>query len=120
MEFKLPKLKTDVDCEPIGYPGLVFQFWLNPTLLEKEWEAPEDPQPWDRWWYVAYARVCLKITFPADLTEGGEEEVVEDVTAKVLYDLEKETPGFESAVVSWAWRTWDKERTERLEVAVKN
>ena len=119
MGFKLPRLKTDVDCEPLGYPGLVFQFWLNPTRPEEEWEAPEDPQPWERNWYAAYARVCLRITIPADLTDSGEEEVIEPVTTKTIYDMEQ-AAGFEVAVINWVFGTWDKERTERLRVAVKN
>ena len=119
MAFKLPKLKTDVDCEPIGYPGLVFRFWLNPTRPAEEYEPPENPQPWQRNYYEAYARVCLKITIPASLTDSGEEEVIEDVTAKAIYDMEL-APDFEPAILPWAFNVWDKERTERLQVELKN
>ena len=126
MEFKLPRLKTDVDCEPLGYSGLVFQFWLNPTTREEEWIAPDkrnppvkNPRPWDLLWYNGYARVCLKITIPANLTDGGEKEVIGDVTAKAIYDLDH-SPGFESSVLLWAFNTWNTERQERLQVAAKN
>ena len=119
MAFKLPTLKTDVDCEPIGYPGLIFKFWLNPTRPKEEWEPPENPQPWQRSWYEAYARVCLKITIPAELTDSGEEEVTENVTAKTIYDMEQAVD-FEAAVMNWAFGVWDRERTERLQVELKN
>ena len=119
MAFKLPRLKTDVDCEPIGYPGLVFTFWLNPTRPKEEYEPPENPQPWQRNYYAAYARVCLRIAIPADLTDSGKDEIIEDVTAKTIYDMEQAVD-FEPAILTWAFGVWDRERGERLTAALKN
>ena len=47
MAFKLPKLLTEIDCGPIGYPGLVVTCWLNPTFEEEPhypWEDIEDKE----------------------------------------------------------------------------
>ena len=34
--IKLPRLTWEVDCGPIGYPGLGLVFWLNPPLPADE------------------------------------------------------------------------------------
>ena len=119
MEFNLPKLTTDVDCAPLGYPGLVFTFWLNPTTLEAEWEPPKEPEPWERLWYVAYARVLLSVTIPGAFAGSGEDKIIDPVDAKTVYELDH-TPGFESSILLWVFNTWNEERQERYKVALKN
>jgi hypothetical protein len=126
MGFQLPVLETDVDCEALGYPGLVFTFWLNATNPEEEWESPaerdppvEEPEPWDRLWYVSYARALLRITIPAEFSDTGKEEVLEISDAKAAYELER-MPGFDRSILHWALMQVGEQRQERLEVAVKN
>ena len=108
MGFKLPVLETDVDCEPLGYPGLVFTFWLNATNPEEEWLSPAerdppvtDPEPWDRLWYVSYARALTRITIPPDLSTSGKEEVLEIPDARAVFELER-MPGFDRSTMHWA------------------
>ena len=126
MGFRLPVLETDVDCEPLGYPGLVFTFWLNATNPEEEWVSPaerdppvKEPEVWDRLWYVSYARALLYITIPAKLSDTGKEEVLEIPDAQAAFELER-MPGFVRSILHWALARVGEERAERLEAAVKN
>ena len=127
MGFKLPRLTTDVDCEPLGYPGLLFTFWLNPTPADlDEWIAPadrdppvENPEPWDLPWLATVAGTFDRVTIPGAYTDSGEEEVIEIPDAKAVYDL-VEMPGFEPRILNWALEALRVERTERFKVAVKN
>lgn len=119
MGFKLPMLETDVDCEPLGYAGLVFTFWLNATNPAEEWEAPDDPQEWDRLWYVSYARALLHITIPAKFSDSGEEEILEIPDARAVWDLEH-APGFDRHILIWALNQVAEQRQQRLEIAAKN
>lgn len=144
MPFKLPKLTTDIDCEPIGYPGLVVTCWLNVT--PKEWEPPwgemqqfEDAEeqeqerkrfeaernrilaerPWERLYYHGMARIFERFTFPPEMTESGEQEIYEIPDAETLHGLLVE-PTFDQAIVTWAQSVYQNQRQERLEAALKN
>ena len=128
MGFKLPRLTTDVDCEPLGYPGLVFTFWLNPTQVDDDeaWIAPderdppvEEPEPWDRLWYFGLGRVLLRVTIPKGLSDSGAEEVIEIPDAEAVYALEQ-MPGFDQSLLHWTFAKLGEERQERLQVAAKN
>ena len=119
MGFKLPRLTTDVDCGPLGYDGLVFRFWLNATNPEKDWEAPDDPEPWERLWYVVIARVLERVIVPGGYTDSGEEEVIDIPDAKAAYELER-MPGFEQGIIHWAFNVFGQERQERLATERKN
>ena len=95
MGFKLPVLETDADCGPMGYEGLVFTFWLNATNPEEDWVAPdkrdppvEEPEPWDKLWYHNFASALVRVTIPPDLSDTGEEEVIEIPDSQAVYDLE--------------------------------
>jgi hypothetical protein len=117
MAFKLPKLTTQIDCEPIGYPGLVVTCWLNVT--REDWEPPEDAEPWETMFHHGLARVFERFTFPAEMTESGEVEVYEIPDGKALYDLLQD-PSFDQAIVIWAQSIYQNERAARLEVEQKN
>ena len=133
MGFRLPRLTTDVDCEPLGYPGLVFTFWLNPMPADQkawrdEWIAPadrdppvaaEDLEPWDLPWLMTVAHVFDRITVPAEYTDSGEEEIIEIPDAKAVYDV-FEMPDFEPKILNWALESLRVERNERFQVAAKN
>jgi len=127
MGFKLPRLTTDVDCEPLGYPGLVFTLWLNPTPADhKEWIAPadrdppvENPEPWDLQWLSIIADVLDRVAIPGEYIDSGKEEIIEFPDAKAVYDL-CETPGFEQRILNWALEVLRVERQERFSVARKN
>ena len=131
MGFKLPELRTDVDCEPLGYSKLVFRFFLNATNPEEddEWISPderdppvenlEDLDPGDRDYYEAMGRALECVIIPGKFSTSGKEEVIEIPDARAYYDLER-MPGFEPAVLVWAINTFHEERQERLQVAAKN
>ena len=126
MGFKLPVLESDVDCGPLGYPGLVFTFWLNATNPEEGWVAPEkrdppelEPEPWDRLWYEGLGRVYLRVIVPPEFSDTGAEEIIELPDAQAVYKLER-TTGFDQTLLHWAFARLGEERAERLQVAVKN
>ena len=126
MGFKLPRLTTDVDCEPLGYPGLVFTFWLNATNPSEEWLSPAErdppvtePEPWDLPWLHVVAGTFDRVTIPGAYTESGEEEVIEIPDAKAVYDLHG-MPGFEQKLLNWALEVLRLERLERFQVEAKN
>ena len=117
MAFKLPKLTTDVDCEPIGYPGLLVTFWMNVTA--QEWEPPEDGQPWETVFYHSLGRVVERVTFPAEMTDDGEPEVWDIPDGKALYEL-LNAPGFDQTIIIWAQSQYQDQRAARLEASAKN
>ena len=130
MGFKLPELRTDVDCEPLGYLGLVFRFFLNATNPEEDdqWIEPDerdppapvdDLDPWDRAYYVAMSRALELVIIPGKFSTDGKEETVDIPDARAYYDLER-MPGFEQGALVWAINTFHEERQERLQVAAKN
>ena len=128
MGFKLPRLTTDVDCEPLGYPGIVFTFWLNPPNPEEGegWVEPskrnppvEKPEPWDLWWLALVAGTLDYVTVPSAYTDSDEDEIIEIPDAKAVYELHN-MPGFEQTVLNWAVEKLREERTERFKLAVKN
>ena len=117
MAFKLPKLETDVDCEPIGYPGLTVTFWLN--IQPDDYEPPEDGQPWDTLFYHGLARLVQRVTFPPTFTTSGEVEVLEIDSAEAMYDLLMDE-SFEQAIIVWAQGQYQEQRQERMAASVKN
>jgi len=117
MAFKLPRLTTDVDCEPIGYAGLVVTFWLNVTA--EEWEPPEDAKEWESTFYHALGRVIERVTFPADLVDGDEPEVWEIPDGKALFGL-MDADGFDQAIIIWSQSQYQDQRAARLEAEAKN
>lgn len=117
MGFKLPKLTTEIDCGPIGYPGLVVECWLNVTF--EDYEPPERPEPWESTWYHGLGRIVEGVTFPADYTDTGKPLTVTLDDAKAVYDL-MQTEGFDQQIITWALDQYGKQRQERLQVAAKN
>ena len=117
MAFKLPRLTTDVDCEPIGYPGLTVTFWMNVTA--EDWEPPKDSKPWETMFYHGLGRIIERVTFPAEMVDGDEPEVWEIPDGKALYDLIK-ADGFDQAIVIWSQSQYQDQRQARLEASAKN
>lgn len=117
MGFKLPRLTRDVDCEPLGYPGLVLVLWLNTD--SQDWQPPQDAQPWDRygWWQVS--RIVERVIVPGDYSEDGEEQVIELPDQKAVYDLSN-ADGFDPAILTWAIEAWRKHRTDWLQSELGN
>lgn len=117
MAFKLPKLTTDIDCGPIGYPGLVVRCWLNVTY--DDWEPPEKPEKWDTLYYYGLGRLLETVLIPGEYTESGEAETVELPGGKAVYDLEH-TRGFDAVILTWAVEQLGRERQARYRAELKN
>ena len=117
MAFKLPKLETDVDCEPIGYPGLVVTFWLNVT--PQDYEPPEDGEPWETAFYHALGRIVERVTFPASMTDTDEPEVWDIPDGQALYALLTHE-AFDQTIILWAQSQYQEQRAARLEASAKN
>ena len=126
MGFKLPELTTDVDCEEIGYSGLVFRFLLNATNPAETWVSPElrdppveEPDPWDTLWYQGLGRALVCVIIPGKFSDTGKREVIDIPDAQAFYELER-APGFEHDALKWALDMFMVERPERLKVERKN
>lgn len=109
--IQLPKLTWQCDCEPIGYPGLVVEFWLNPPALSDD----EAKRLGAGDIYEALARIVERVIVPAEY--GGPTEV--PGTAEALRGLDR-AAGFDPQVLVWASGRYRAERGERLEVERKN
>ena len=120
MPIKLPRLTWNLDAEPLGYPGLVFTFWLNPPL---DVGAEEDQgflkKPWDDPFFHNLSAVLDCVTIPDEYTGGDGDLVVEIDDAKALWDLQHDQ-GFDPQLVLWASGCYRAQRVERLQVAAKN
>lgn len=122
MPFTLPRLTWDIDCEPLGYPGLQVTFWLNPPVEpEPEPEAEpapkgKKPQPWEAPFYASLARIIERITVPGAYTESGVEEVAEVRSSRDVWEFERHDP----QVLTWVLRQYSDQRQERLKVEAKN
>ena len=134
MAFKLPVLTYELDCEPIGYPGLVVSLCLNLCLddykypwagiEDKEKQAKErrkilDAEPWLSEFYYGLGRIVESVTFPEGMTDTGEAEVLQVPDAKTLYDL-LNTPGFDQSIITWATSQYTKHSQDRLKAEAKN
>ena len=120
MKFKLPKLTTDVDCEPLGYPGIVFVCWLNPPV--EEFEAPDGKgEPWETPWYFQASRFIERVVIPTEYLEDEDEDlVVETDTAEAVYRLEQLLQDADPQILVWAIRAYGTERQDRLRTETKN
>ena len=119
MALQLPRLKTSIDCAPLEYPGLVVEFWLNVTQPEREWEPPDEPEPWDTLWYHGLARMLERVIIPPAFTTDDNEIIIELPDAEAVWHLER-MPGFDPVILPWAIREFQTVRAERLEGERKN
>jgi len=117
MGFKLPKLTSDIDCGPIGYPGLVVRCWLNVTY--QDYQPPEQPEPWETIWYHGLGRIVESVTFPEAFTDSGDVYTVTLPDGHAVYDLMM-SEGFDQQIILWAMDQYNTQRQERLQVAAKN
>jgi len=132
--FKLPVLTHDVDCEPLGYPGLVVTFRLNPGYVEKAfpWDDIEnveeqnkarakalETEPWCAEYSWAMSRVIESVTFPADMSEDGKSYTVGIDSPQAFHELTT-TEGFDQNIITWAQSGFQKARQEWLATEVKN
>ena len=120
MAIKLPRLTWDLDCEPLGYPGIVFTFWLNPPLdvAEEPKKGVLKKEPWDDAFFHNMAAVMDQVTVPDEYTGDGD-LVVETPDAKAVWELQtKVFP--DPQIVLWASGRYRDQRAERLQVAAKN
>jgi len=128
--LRLPTLTTDVDCAPIGYPGLIVRFWLNPPLGDyaPPWAGIEDDQkrakaqerePWLSEWFHGMGRNVIAVLVPGAYTETGQDEEITVGSGRDYYDLERRDD-FDPAILNWAALQFASERNERLRIARKN
>ena len=113
----LPRLTNTVDCGPIGYPGIVVEFWLNPPIHEDNASGADDP--WETVFYRQMAYIIERVRISGDYTEDGEELVLEVQDAKALWDLEHRGD-FDSQILTWTWGQHSRDRNERLQTERKN
>jgi hypothetical protein len=120
MGFKLPRLTTDIDCGPIGYPGLLVTCWLNMTYTDYEPPDERDPgRPWDTPYYYGLARVIDTITVPAEFTDSGKQVVIDVRDSQVMYEV-LTTEGFDQQIVLWAIDQYQSQRQDRMQAELKN
>lgn len=117
MGLLLPVLTRDVDCEPLGYPGIVLTLRLN--VSEAEYQAQGEQQPWDRYGYFWVSRIVERVFVPAQYTDTGEDLAFELPDAKAAYDLMHQDD-FDSNILTWAVEAWRQKRLEWLQADVKN
>ena len=123
MGLMLPKLTRDVDCEPLGYPGIVLTLWLN--VDDQEWQPPkvlegETANPWDRVGYWMYARMVERVVIPGTYTTDGEDVVYDVPDRQAAYTLLNQVEGFDPNILVWAVEAWRQKRAEWLASEVKN
>jgi hypothetical protein len=117
MGFQLPRLTTEIDCGPIGYPGLVVTCWLNVTY--EDYKPPEKAKEWETQWFYGLGRILEAVTFPATMTDSGEPLIVTLSDARAVYDL-AQTEGFDQQIINWALEQYRLQRQARLEAEAKN
>lgn len=115
MGFKLPEIVGWVDL-PI-YDGMRMECWLNP--VKDDYEPPEDAEPWESTFFRAYGNLFRRLLVPADVTDTGEEEIIELGSARAVWDL-TETTGFDQSILPRAMGAWSDQREALLEAALKN
>ena len=134
MELHLPVLTRDVDCEPLGYTGVIVTYRLNLPFIDYEfpWESVPDEkaretkrreileaEPWMSEFFYLTARAVESVTFPAEYLGGGKDQTIETPDAKALYDL-MHTPGFDQQIILWSQEQYQRERQAWLASETKN
>ena len=121
--IKLPHLTWNLDCGPMGYPGLTFVLWLNPPVLAEGAEVDtrhKGAPPWEDPIYRLLARVIDAVCVPAEYSDSGKPEELEiGGDARALYELERGA-GFDPQLVIWVSRRYREERVRRLDAELKN
>ena len=134
MDITLPVLTHDVDCEALGYPGMVVTYRLNLPYEDHEfpWEVIKDAksqeqrkaeileaEPWESEFYYYLGRIVVSVTFPAEFLGGGKAQTVETPDARAVHDL-MFTPGFDQQIILWSQEQYQRKRTEWLASETKN
>lgn len=117
MALALPRLETEIDCAPLGYPGLRVVYWLNVTYHEEPEESGEEP--WDKPFYHQMGRQLLRVIVPAEYTDDNQEQVIEVGSAQALWELER-MPGLDAHIIIWSASMIARQRSQRMEDALKN
>lgn len=121
--FKLPELVWELDCEPLGYPGLTVTMVLNPPIDADDASASRDASArdaeWDGAFYRQLARIMKAVTIPGEWTDDGQELTVALGDGRAVWDLEHDR-GFDPQVLQWALRQYAAQRNERLQAESKN
>lgn len=116
-KLKLPKLTTRYDCEPIGYPGLEVEFWLNAPMID--YEQPKDPKPEETAYLVGLAAILEAVHIPSTMTDDGQPVSIPVPDAAALWELMNRVD-FDPQIINWAMRQNQKERSERERLERKN
>ena len=134
MHLQLPVLTRDVDCEALGYPGVIVTYRLNLPYEEHEfpWESVPDEEarktkrgelleaePWLSEFYYYLARILVSVTFPAEYLGGGKAQTIETPDAEAVYRL-MVTPGFDQQIILWSQEQYQRQRQEWLATETKN
>lgn len=125
MAIQVPRLTWVLECDDFGYPGIAFQFWLNPPIGLIPDGEPKGKEPWETDGDAAFLRnmalVLDRVTFSKQylVDDDADELVVEIDGARALWEL-KHDDGFDPQLLMWASARYQDERFERLRVASKN
>jgi hypothetical protein len=117
MTLKLPKLTWELDCEPLGYPGLVIEMVLNPPIVD--FVRPEKAQPWETEYYVGLSRIIDEVLVPARYTSEGQAVTIVITGPEDVWVLEHD-PGFDPQLLLWVMNRYTNQRQERLRAERKN
>ena len=118
MGFKWPRLVHELDCGPIGLPGVVVEMCPNPEPLPGGMTF--SGKDWDKATYHGQARFFWRVIIPAQYREDGEAWAYDiDQSAEKLWNLEQEA-GFDSRIILWAMSEIARTRYQAISVAEKN
>lgn len=118
MPIRLPRFTWEVDCKPLGYPGIIMVFWLNPPVDDTVDEEVTD-QPWTSPFYQVMSRLTDRVIIPGEFMDSGKELIIEVDTARDAYDLDHR-PDFDPQILTWTRRQYSAHRQERLKAELGN
>ena len=133
MKWNLPRLTWELDCEPLGCPGVKIVFWLNADIEmknvpswskvegeEKQREALKKAPAWDNWFYYQILHCVDWIVVPAQYLKDAEGETrVTFASAQEVWEFEH-APGFDPQILQWALKQYSAQRQARLQAEAKN
>lgn len=134
--LRLPRFTAEVDCGPIGYPGLTVKFWINVTydaarIADIVWEKqakrtaedtgqePAERPKWDTDYYYNLGRIVEEVHIPAEFTADEQALTIPVRDGRDLHELMCRQ-GFEQMIILWASQGYYELKQKRLAEESKN